>query len=236
MKFVLVVLVALLAIQSTCASSVALRLKAQVEAVGESSMSADSLGSESIPATQLLGSASSAIATPTPVGSASSASTSASSASASASASPCNSQPACTQVVDSKSSSDSDSGVSPDDALKPIADWIKDFKNSAGADSNDLLSAAKVTVRPLIDKLKRNQEAALEKLRASNKAIVDHVEEATTEHVYNLLRAEKVKEDKEEATESKKEKLAELKSQVDEKKLQEKILTSSESSESSASF
>lgn len=231
MKFVLFALVALLAIQSTLASSVALRLKSQVAAVGESSMSADSLGSESIPATQLLGSASSAIA----ASASASASASAPTVSQSSTSSPCNSQPACAQVVDSKSS-DSDSSVSPDDALKPIADWIKDFKNRAGADSNDLLSAAKMTVRPLIDKLKRNQEAALEKLRASNKAIVDHVEEATTEHVYNLLRTEKVKEDKEEAVENKKEKLAELKAQVDEKKLQQKILSTSESSESSASF
>jgi hypothetical protein len=84
-----------------------------------------------------------------------------------------------------------------DEAISPLDDWLKDFRKRMGA-GDDLYSAAKATVQPLVARLRASQEAAEEKLRQSNAAILEHVEEATTEHVYQLLRSQKKASDRDE--------------------------------------
>jgi len=84
------------------------------------------------------------------------------------------------------------SGVSVDDAVKPVDEWIKDFRKRMG-DGGDLYAAARATVKPLITKLKRTQERAEERLVESNRAILRHVEEQTTQHIYSLLKADRVR-------------------------------------------
>jgi len=92
--------------------------------------------------------------------------------------------------------------ASVEDAVKPVDEWIKDFKKRTMGDGSDLYAAAKATVRPLLNKLRRSQKKAQLKLQESNDAIVRHVEEVTTQHVYTLLKADaqktKVEERKEE--------------------------------------
>lgn len=120
----------------------------------------------------------------------------------------------CAVIGDSYNSYDSNGDAPlPDagnimDALRPIEDWIATMKRRVGA-GGDLYNAAEATVRPLIEKLKRVQKATEEKIEQSNDAIIQHVEEATTNHIYNLLRAthelEKQQQKKEEVTEQKKE-------------------------------
>jgi histone H1/5 len=56
----------------------------------------------------------------------------------------------------------------------------------AGADAARLCAA---TVKPLVKKLQRTQKQALARLAQTNHKILEHVEEATTEHVYSLMRA-----------------------------------------------
>jgi len=89
-----------------------------------------------------------------------------------------------------------------EDAIKPVDEWIKDFKKRTMGDGSDLYAAAKATVRPLLNKLRRSQHKAQTKLHESNDAILRHVEEVTTQHVYTLLKADaqktKVEERKEE--------------------------------------
>jgi len=93
-------------------------------------------------------------------------------------------------------------------ALQPIEDWITTMKKRVGA-GGDLYNAAEATVRPLIEKLKRVQQATEEKIAESNDAIIQHVEEATTDHIYNLLLAtheiEQKQEKQQELTQAQKE-------------------------------
>jgi len=112
----------------------------------------------------------------------------------------CNPQPAC-QNDFGNNGDGNNNGVSVDEAVRPVDDWIKDFKRRAG-DSSDLYAAAKATVKPLIDKLKRNQHRAQERLRESNEAILKHVEDAATQHIYALLKVDKSKMEQQEAQES----------------------------------
>jgi len=84
-------------------------------------------------------------------------------------------------------------GVNVDDAMRPVDDWIKDFKRRTVGDGNDLYQAAKATVRPLLSKLKRNMARAQERLVESNRAILRHVEESTINHVYALLKVDRTK-------------------------------------------
>jgi len=92
--------------------------------------------------------------------------------------------------------------TSVEDAVAPVDAWLKDFKKRSLGDGSDLYAAAKATVRPLLQKLKRSQKKAQLKLQESNGAILRHVEEVTTAHVYALLKADaqktKVEERKEE--------------------------------------
>jgi hypothetical protein len=93
-------------------------------------------------------------------------------------------------------------GVSVDDAIKPVDDWLKDFKKRAmGGGGENLYAAAKNTVAPLIKKLKMTMKRAQEKLADSNKAILKHVEETTVNHIYQLLKADKAREKAKEAQE-----------------------------------
>jgi len=81
-----------------------------------------------------------------------------------------------------------------DEAIRPIDDWLKDF-NARTALHGGLWDAAKSTVAPLIRKLAQSQSDAMDRLRESNRAIRLHVEEAATEHVFNLLRSKKAVDD-----------------------------------------
>jgi len=93
-------------------------------------------------------------------------------------------------------------GMTVDDAIKPVDDWLKDFKKRAmGGGGENLYAAARNTVAPLIKKLKMTMAKAQEKLADSNKAILRHVEEATVTHIYTLLKADKVHQKQEEERE-----------------------------------
>jgi hypothetical protein len=87
-----------------------------------------------------------------------------------------------------------------EDALSPIDDWLKDFKKrTMGAEgAGDLYAAAKATVKPLIDKLKKNQQSAVQRLVESNNQILTHVEDAAVQHVYALLKVDRDKMDAQE--------------------------------------
>jgi len=91
--------------------------------------------------------------------------------------------------------------MSVDDAIRPVDEWIKDFRKRVTGDGSDMWQAAKATVRPLIQKLLRTQQRAQERLEESNRAIIRHVEEQTTQHIYNLLRADKMQTDSEQKRE-----------------------------------
>jgi len=121
----------------------------------------------------------------------------------------------CAYMGDNTGSDYSDDGNSPSpapgdilSALQPIEDWISTMKKRVGA-GGDLYNAAEATVRPLIEKLRRVQQATEEKIAESNDAIIQHVEEATTDHIYNLLLAthqiEQKQEKAQEVAEAKKE-------------------------------
>ena len=56
-------------------------------------------------------------------------------------------------------------------------------------------------MRPLIQRLLRTQQRAQERLEESNRGIIRHVEEQTTQHIYNLLRADKMNTDGEQKRE-----------------------------------
>ena len=71
------------------------------------------------------------------------------------------------------------------------------------------------SVQPLVNRLKNQQEQAVEKLQRSNDAILQHVRQTATEHIYTLLQNSKVKEDKEEATEKAVEKKAAEKEEIE---------------------
>jgi len=111
------------------------------------------------------------------------------------------------------SASLSDAPLNVEDALRPVGDWIKDFKRktTGAAGGNDLYAAAHATVAPLIAKLKKNQQAALDQLRESNEAILRHVEDATTQHIYSLLKVDHEKQSKEEEAQSSAAKAKDLK-------------------------
>jgi len=95
-----------------------------------------------------------------------------------------------------------------EDALKPIDEWIQDFSKRTD-DAGGLWDAAKATVAPLVKKLEKSQKEAIERLKVSNRAIREHVEDAATQHVYNLLKSKRAIDDAEMNAAEKKEKLAE---------------------------
>jgi len=105
-----------------------------------------------------------------------------------------------------------DEKASVDDAVKPVDEWIKDFKKRTMGDGSDLYGAAKATVRPLLNKLRRSQKKAQLKLQESNDAIIRHVEEVTTQHVYTLLKADSQKTKSEERKEEQAAKILDAKS------------------------
>lgn len=191
-KFVCVLALCVLAIHAASAANAVQKLKDQIE---QSSLSMPSMGSLSLSSSMgsTLGSLSSMGSVPA----------SRLSESGSGSGSSCGSDP-CVSLNDG-SSSGADSSVNVDDAIRPVDEWIKDFKKrTGGIGSNDLYAAAKATVAPLLAKLRRNQKEALERLRDSNESILRHVEEATTQHIYQLLKTDKDKQ----SDEDKKEELA----------------------------
>lgn len=106
------------------------------------------------------------------------------------SANPCNSP---TSFGGSGGGQEQNPAAAVDDAIKPVEDWLKDFKKRTMGEGNDLYRAAKAVVKPLLKKLKKSQKRALERLVESNEAILRHVEEASTNHIYTLLRADQAK-------------------------------------------
>ena len=108
------------------------------------------------------------------------------------------------------------------EAVAPIDEWIKGMKKQIGVGSN-LYTAAKATVKPLIQKLKRTQKRAMERLAASNRAILEHVQEAATNHVYKLLKASQTKADTADRLAKREDKLAEIKAKVKQDKAQAKL-------------
>ena len=110
-----------------------------------------------------------------------------------------------------------ESGPSVDSAVGPVADWIKDFKSRSGAGNGDLFTAARETVRPLLRQMRKNQKKILTKLKDSNEKIVSHVDEEATEHMYNVLKAQKHEEQEERAAIKKVEKAKKLEAQVHQK-------------------
>lgn len=185
-------------------------------AAASASSEISAAAAESIPATKLIGQ---------------------SGAAAEGSAADCGQSTCSGNAISWANSGAAGAGLTVDDAVKPIEDWMKDFKSRTANSGNDLLVTAKATIAPLLAKLKRNQIAAVEKLQMTNEEILRHVEETATEHVYNLLRAERIVEEKKEAVEAKKMRLDDVKAEAAEKEMETKILAeSSESSQSKASF
>jgi len=84
------------------------------------------------------------------------------------------------------------------EALGPIEHWIKAFKKRTKGDGGDLTGAAKAIVEPLIEKLKRNQKAAEDKLEQSNHELLERVQHEVTDHVLKLLKAKKIDDDHQE--------------------------------------
>jgi len=207
MKYLCALLLALLAVHATTATSVVERLKLRVQ--NEEQLSENSLGESGIGATALTSGPSFSMGAPS-ISSSMGSSFGSSVVSGSAGSS-CNPQPSCSQGFGDQNGGGDSAGMNVDDAVKPIDEWIKDFKKRTG-DSTDLYAAAKSTVKPLIDKLKRNQRAAQERLRESNKAILTHVEDAATQHIYALLKVDKAKMEQKEAQESLANKVLEAKS------------------------
>jgi len=82
----------------------------------------------------------------------------------------------------------------PEEVVKPIDDWLDNFKRKELMDGG-LYEAAKVTVMPLIKKLKRTQEDAVERLKKSNRAIREQVEAGAIDHVYNMLQSKRAVDD-----------------------------------------
>lgn len=97
-----------------------------------------------------------------------------------------------------------------EEALRPIDDWINDFTKRSQLQGS-LWEAARATVQPLLRKLRKSQEDAIDRLRVSNRAIRDNVEDAATEHVYNLLKSKRAIEDAEVAASGKKAQLSSAK-------------------------
>jgi len=97
-----------------------------------------------------------------------------------------------------------------EDAMKPIDEWIQDFSKRTQLHGG-LWDAAKATVSPLIKKLIKSQSEAIERLKQSNRAIRQHVEDAATEHVYNLLKSKRAIDEAELAAVAKKEQMTEAK-------------------------
>jgi len=90
-----------------------------------------------------------------------------------------------------------------EEAVRPIDDWLNDFAKRTNLQGG-LWEAARATVQPLLKRLERTQHEAIERLKDSNKAIRNHVEDAATEHIYNLLRSKRALDDAELAAEEKK--------------------------------
>jgi hypothetical protein len=74
--------------------------------------------------------------------------------------------------------------------------------------------ARAVIVKPLIKKLRRTQKRALERLKVSNRQILEHVEEEAVDHVYNLLRAAQQKSKADASVQKKKLKLQAMKEKL----------------------
>jgi hypothetical protein len=99
-----------------------------------------------------------------------------------------------------------------DEAVQPVEDWLTNFQRRIGGGT--LYQSAQAVVRPLIERLVRTQHRALEDLARSNEEIIAHVEESATNHVYNLLRATNIKQDKQMEDEEKKQKLQEIRDEI----------------------
>jgi len=186
MKFLCAVVLCAVALQAVAATNVVARLKEEIEAkqIGSSMMSSSM--PVSISSSSSMGSVSASMS---PI---------ASSISTVSSSGSCGSDP-CSDNAASTSSAP----MNVEDALAPVADWIKDFKRrTSGAGANDLYAAARATVAPLINQLKKNQAAALQQLTESNEAILRHVEDATTQHIFALLKVDREKQQQEEAAQS----------------------------------
>jgi len=111
-----------------------------------------------------------------------------------------------------------DHGGGVDDAIRPVGEWLKDFQMRTMGRGDDLYQAAKATVRPLISKLHRNQIRAQERLKESNEAVLRHVEEATTNHIYALLKADHSKDEHEQRREEHAARIMEAKEKAKEDK------------------
>ena len=72
-------------------------------------------------------------------------------------------------------------------AMRPIGRWVKNIKKKIGVGANTY-SAAKAVTKPLVKKLKRTQKKAMKKLARSNRAILEHVQETATEHVFQMMK------------------------------------------------
>jgi len=201
MKAVVAVLLVGLALAS--ATSVLDRLKEQVDQVSGSSLSFSSSlsGSSAIPATHL-----------------ESESLSGSLVGSGSGSSGCAQDPCSNPVSFANNGGGGGGGMGVDDAIRPVGDWLKDFQRRTTGSGNDLWQAARATVKPLVQKLRRNQQRAQERLVESNLAVLRHVEEATTQHIYTLLKSDKSKSEDEDRKEEHAAKIMEAKKKEKEAK------------------
>jgi len=75
----------------------------------------------------------------------------------------------------------------PEDVVKPIDEWLDNF-NKKELIEGGLYDAARITVLPLMKKLRHTQDDAVERLKRSNREIRQQVESAAVDHVYNMLK------------------------------------------------
>lgn len=124
----------------------------------------------------------------------------------------------CQQVKIVGQDGNSDSASSVNDAVQPVADWLKAFKKRTEG-SGDLASAAEAMAKPIVDNLKMKQQAMIEKLQASNQEILTHVSQSVTEHALKLLRSDSIAAEAQEKKEEKAEAKVEAAAAVEDAKV-----------------
>jgi len=127
----------------------------------------------------------------------------------------CIQQPTACQQAFLNAASQTPQETDPTEVLQGLDDWIKDFKKRTGG--GDLYTSARAAVQPLVARLQRSQQQTIENIARSNREILAHVEEAATNHIYNLLRASKVRSDKSANKEEHAAEVKELKRELEEK-------------------
>jgi hypothetical protein len=110
-------------------------------------------------------------------------------------------------------------GMSIEEALDGVKQWLDEFQRKIGP-GQSLWLAAHAAVEPLLTRLKRTQHHAVENLIDSNDAIIQHVEEVATQHIFDLLRAAGQRQDQVDNRRKRYEKNKEIQEQIEQQRMQ----------------